>query len=32
MPALLKYVDPNRPRGLLSRAYAAFSSTQLVAR
>jgi deazaflavin-dependent oxidoreductase (nitroreductase family) len=25
----LKYVDPNRPRGLLSRAYAWFSSTRL---
>ncbi len=25
----LKYVDPNRPRSLFSRAYAAFSSTRL---
>ena len=25
----LKYVDPNRPRSLLSRAYAAFSATRL---
>jgi deazaflavin-dependent oxidoreductase (nitroreductase family) len=29
MPAQLKYVDPNRPRGLFSRAYAAFSTTRL---
>jgi deazaflavin-dependent oxidoreductase (nitroreductase family) len=29
MPAQLKYVDPNRPRGLLSRAFAEFSSTRL---
>ena len=29
MPSQLKYVDPNRPRGLLSRAYAALSSTRL---
>jgi deazaflavin-dependent oxidoreductase (nitroreductase family) len=29
IPRQLKYVDPNRPRGLLSRAYAAFSSTRL---
>jgi deazaflavin-dependent oxidoreductase (nitroreductase family) len=29
MPAELKYVDPNRPRGLFSRAYAAFSATRL---
>ena len=29
MPAQLKYVDPERPRGWLSRAYAAFSSTRL---
>jgi deazaflavin-dependent oxidoreductase (nitroreductase family) len=29
MPAQLKYVDPNRTRSLLSRAYAAFSSTPL---
>jgi deazaflavin-dependent oxidoreductase (nitroreductase family) len=29
MPAQLKYVDPNRPRSLFSRAYAAFSSTRL---
>jgi deazaflavin-dependent oxidoreductase (nitroreductase family) len=28
MAAPLKYVDPNRPRSLLSRAYAAFSSTR----
>lgn len=27
MPAQLKYVDPNRPRGVLSRAFAAFSAT-----
>ena len=29
MPAQLKYVDPNRPRSLFSRAYAWFSSTRL---
>jgi deazaflavin-dependent oxidoreductase (nitroreductase family) len=29
MPASLKHVDPNRPRGMFSRAYAAFSSTRL---
>lgn len=29
MPAQLKYVDPTRPRGPFSRAYAAFSSTRL---
>ena len=29
MPVQLKYVDPNRPRGLLSRAYAWFSGTRL---
>src|SRR6202035_1531911 len=29
MPNQLKYIDPNRPRSLLSRAYAAFSSTRL---
>lgn len=29
MPAKLKYVDPNEPRGLFSRAFAAFSSTRL---
>lgn len=29
MPIQLKYVDPNRPRSLLSRAYAAFSGTHL---
>ena len=29
MPARLKYVDPNRPRGLLSRAYAALANTRL---
>jgi deazaflavin-dependent oxidoreductase (nitroreductase family) len=29
MPAQLKYVDPNRPRGSFSRAYAAFSTTRL---
>ena len=29
MPTQLKYVDPNRPRSLFSRAYAAFSSTRL---
>ena len=29
MPAQLKYVDPDRPRGWFSRAYAAFSSTRL---
>ncbi len=29
MPTQLKHVDPNRPRGLLSRAYAAFSATRL---
>ncbi len=28
MPARLKYVDPNKPRGLFSRAFAAFSSTR----
>jgi deazaflavin-dependent oxidoreductase (nitroreductase family) len=29
MAAQLKYVDPNRPRSLLSRAFAAFSATRL---
>jgi deazaflavin-dependent oxidoreductase (nitroreductase family) len=29
MPTRLKYVDPNHPRSLLSRAYAAFSSTRM---
>jgi deazaflavin-dependent oxidoreductase (nitroreductase family) len=29
MPAQLKYVDPNRPRSLFSRAFASFSSTRL---
>jgi deazaflavin-dependent oxidoreductase (nitroreductase family) len=29
MSAQLKYVDPNRPRGLFSRVYAAFSGTRL---
>jgi deazaflavin-dependent oxidoreductase (nitroreductase family) len=29
MPTQLKYVDPNRPRSLFSRAFAAFSSTRL---
>jgi deazaflavin-dependent oxidoreductase (nitroreductase family) len=29
MPTQLKYVDPNRPRSLFSRAYAAVSSTRL---
>ncbi len=29
MPTQLKPVDPNRPRSLVSRAYAAFSSTRL---
>ena len=29
MRGQLKYVDPNRPRSLFSRAYAAFSSTRL---
>jgi deazaflavin-dependent oxidoreductase (nitroreductase family) len=29
MPAGLKYVDPNRPRSLFSRAFAAFSSTRM---
>ena len=29
MAAGLKYVDPNRPRGPFSRAFAAFSSTRL---
>jgi deazaflavin-dependent oxidoreductase (nitroreductase family) len=29
MPAQLKHVDPNRPRSLFSRAYAAFSGTRL---
>ena len=29
MPAPLKYVDPNRPRGPISRAYAAFANTRL---
>jgi deazaflavin-dependent oxidoreductase (nitroreductase family) len=28
MPTQLKYVDPNRPRSYLSRAYASFSSTR----
>lgn len=29
MPARLKYVDPNRPPGLLSRIYAALANTRL---
>ena len=29
MPTQLKYVDPNRPRSLFSRAYAALSSTRV---
>jgi deazaflavin-dependent oxidoreductase (nitroreductase family) len=29
MPDGLRYVDPNRPRGVFSRAYAAFSGTRL---
>jgi deazaflavin-dependent oxidoreductase (nitroreductase family) len=29
MPASLKYVDPNRPRGPISRAYAALANTRL---
>ena len=29
MPSRLKHVDPNRPRSLFSRAYAAFSATRL---
>ncbi len=29
MPAQLKHVDPNRPRGLFSRAYAALANTRL---
>ena len=29
MPAQLKYVDPNRPCGLFSRAYAALTTTRL---
>jgi deazaflavin-dependent oxidoreductase (nitroreductase family) len=29
MSSRLKYVDPNRPRGRFSRAYAAFSNTRL---
>jgi len=29
MPARLKYVDPNRPLGLFSRAYAALANTRL---
>ena len=29
MPRQLKYVDPNRPRSLLSRTYAALSATRL---
>jgi deazaflavin-dependent oxidoreductase (nitroreductase family) len=29
MPTQLKHVDPNRPRSLFSRAYAAFSGTRL---
>lgn len=29
MSSRLKYVDPNRPRGRLSHAYAAFSNTRL---
>jgi len=29
MPAQLKYVDPNRPRSLFSRAYAALANTRL---
>jgi deazaflavin-dependent oxidoreductase (nitroreductase family) len=29
MPSQLKYVDPNRPRNLLSRIFAALSSTRL---
>jgi deazaflavin-dependent oxidoreductase (nitroreductase family) len=29
MPAQLKYVDPNRPRGVFSRSFASFSATRL---
>lgn len=29
MPTRLKYVDPNRPRTLFSRAYAALANTRL---
>jgi deazaflavin-dependent oxidoreductase (nitroreductase family) len=29
MPSQLRYVDPNRPRGFVSRAIAAFSATRL---
>ena len=29
MPAQLKYIDPNRPRSLFSRAFASFSATRL---
>jgi deazaflavin-dependent oxidoreductase (nitroreductase family) len=29
MPARLKHVDPNRPRGFLSRAYASLANTRL---
>ena len=29
MPKQLKYVDPNKPRGWFSRAFAAFSATRL---
>jgi deazaflavin-dependent oxidoreductase (nitroreductase family) len=29
MSAQLKYIDPNRPRGLFSRAFASFSATRL---
>jgi deazaflavin-dependent oxidoreductase (nitroreductase family) len=29
VPARLKHVDPNRPRGVLSRAYAALANTRL---
>lgn len=29
MPAQLKHVDPNRPRSLFSRAFAAFSATRV---
>jgi deazaflavin-dependent oxidoreductase (nitroreductase family) len=29
MPVQLKYIDPNRPRGSFSRAYATFSATRL---
>ncbi|MFZ1925892.1 MAG: nitroreductase/quinone reductase family protein [Solirubrobacteraceae bacterium] len=29
MPTQLKYVDPNRPRGVFSRTFASFSATRL---